>query len=67
MEDAAAVGAAPRARVPNGDAFYLHDGRASTLADAIDAHGGEAEVARNTFIALDEDSQEAVLAFLESL
>lgn len=51
----------------DGDAFYLHDGRASTLTGAIVAHGGEAETARNTFLALDEDSQEAVLAFLESL
>jgi CxxC motif-containing protein (DUF1111 family) len=51
----------------DGKAYYLHDGRASTLTDAIFAHGGEAEAARNTFIVLDEDSQEALLAFLESL
>lgn len=51
----------------DGDAFYLHDGRASTLEGAIVAHGGEATDARDTFLALDEDSREAVLAFLESL
>lgn len=51
----------------DGSAFYLHDGRASTVEEAILAHGGEAGTARDTFLALDEDSRDAVLAFLESL
>ena len=33
---------------------YLHDGRATTLADAIRMHGGEAEDARGAFVDLDE-------------
>jgi Di-haem oxidoreductase, putative peroxidase len=33
---------------------YLHDGCAATLRDAIQAHGGEAEIVRNRFFDLDE-------------
>lgn len=50
-----------------GDAFYLHDGRARTLEEAILAHGGEAQASRDTFQALPEDSRDALIAFLESL
>jgi uncharacterized integral membrane protein (TIGR00698 family) len=46
---------------------YLHDGRAATLRDAIQAHGGEAEIVRNRFFNLDEADQQAVLAFLGKL
>jgi CxxC motif-containing protein (DUF1111 family) len=46
---------------------YLHDGRAATLAEAIAAHGGEADAARNTFITLGEADQQALVAFLDSL
>lgn len=46
---------------------YLHDGRAETLTDAILAHGGEGQAARDSFAAFAEEDQEAVLAFLRSL
>ncbi len=46
---------------------YLHDGRATTLTDAILEHGGEAQRSRDAFVALSSDRQEAVIAFLENL
>jgi CxxC motif-containing protein (DUF1111 family) len=46
---------------------YLHDGRAATLADAILAHGGEAQAARDLFTALPTADRLALLAFLRSL
>jgi CxxC motif-containing protein (DUF1111 family) len=51
----------------NGKAFYLHDGRATTLDEAIRWHGGEAESAKLGYEALDEARREALLAFLRSL
>jgi len=50
-----------------GQAFYLHDGRAGTLRDAIELHGGEGTASRDTFRGLTPDSQEQLLAFLGSL
>ena len=46
---------------------FLHDGRARSLEEAILWHGGEAEPARDRFLALDARERAAVLAFLESL
>jgi CxxC motif-containing protein (DUF1111 family) len=46
---------------------YLHDGRAPTLQAAIEAHGGEARRARDSFMALSQDGKEKVLEFLRSL
>jgi hypothetical protein len=46
---------------------YLHDGRATTLTEAILAHGGEAHSARQAFVALPLAMQQAVIAFLEDL
>jgi uncharacterized integral membrane protein (TIGR00698 family) len=46
---------------------YLHDGRASTLRDAILAHGGEAEVVRDRFFSLSREDQEAAMRFLSNL
>ncbi|HRX87251.1 MAG TPA: di-heme oxidoredictase family protein, partial [Phycisphaerae bacterium] len=45
----------------------LHDGRAETLKDAILAHGGEAQAARDNFASYDEIAQDEVVAFLKSL
>ena len=45
----------------------LHDGRAATVSDAIQAHGAEAELARQGFDDLDPASRTAILAFLGSL
>jgi hypothetical protein len=43
---------------------YLHDGRATTLTEAILEHGGEAQAARDSFLALVDASQKDVLAYL---
>ncbi len=46
---------------------YLHDGRASTVEQAIEFHGGEAERSRQAYLDLSPDEKADVLAFLESL
>ncbi|HYY74090.1 MAG TPA: di-heme oxidoredictase family protein [Solirubrobacterales bacterium] len=46
---------------------FLHDGRASTLEQAIEAHGGEGSAARDRFKALGAAERKALVAFLESL
>jgi CxxC motif-containing protein (DUF1111 family) len=47
--------------------FYLHDGRALDLRDAILAHGGEAQASRDAFARLPWLRQEYVVIFLRSL
>ncbi|MDO9417660.1 di-heme oxidoreductase family protein [Pararhizobium sp.] len=47
--------------------FFLHDGRARNLTEAILWHGGEAQKARDTFAALAKADRDALLTFLESL
>jgi CxxC motif-containing protein (DUF1111 family) len=51
----------------NGYAFYLHDGRARTLEEAILWHGGEAQVSRDAYTHMSVTDREALIAFLESL
>ncbi len=46
---------------------YLHDGRASTLTEAILWHGGEAQAARDAFEALPNRSKRWLIAFLRTL
>jgi hypothetical protein len=46
---------------------YLHDGRATTLYQAISMHGGEAQGPRNNFLALPQFAQNALISFLKSL
>ncbi len=46
---------------------YLHDGRAETLREAIEWHGGEATISAARFMQLDEEQQFSVLQFLKSL
>jgi CxxC motif-containing protein (DUF1111 family) len=50
-----------------GRAFFLHDGRASTLQQAIELHGGEAAASRDDFLALPVADRERLLRFLGSL
>lgn len=45
----------------------LHDGRARGVAEAILWHGGEAQTARDRFIALDAKSRDQLIAFINSL
>jgi CxxC motif-containing protein (DUF1111 family) len=49
------------------EVFYLHDGRARSLEEAILWHGGEAAAARAHFIAWDKAQRNALVKFLESL
>lgn len=51
----------------NGVPYFLHDGRARTLTEAILWHGGEAEKSKNSFTALPKADRAAVIAFLQSL
>ena len=46
---------------------YLHDGRATTLTEAILEHGGEAQASRNAFIGLTRTEQRALIAYLDNL
>ena len=46
---------------------YLHDGRASTLTEAIVAHGGEAAAAQRAFLGLPVAAQKDLIAFLDNL
>jgi CxxC motif-containing protein (DUF1111 family) len=46
---------------------YLHDGRAATLEEAIEAHGGEAANAAGRFHELAPDQRVALIAFLKTL
>lgn len=51
----------------NGHHYYLHDGRATTLQEAILWHGGEAEQSRNKYRQLNKKSRQTLLTFLGSL
>ena len=46
---------------------FLHDGRADSLAQAIELHGGEGAGARDRFKGLSAGEQAALIAFLKSL
>ena len=50
-----------------GTGYYLHDGRATTLEDAISLHAGEALDVRNNYIALSDAEKESLMSFLKSL
>jgi CxxC motif-containing protein (DUF1111 family) len=51
----------------NGHTFFLHDGRARNLLEAILWHGGEAEAARERFRRFSQEERDALVAFLDSL
>ncbi|GGC10401.1 thiol oxidoreductase [Marinobacterium zhoushanense] len=53
-------------RVSN-NGYFLHDGRARTLLEAILWHGGEAETARSKVINMSRKDRRALIRFLESL
>jgi CxxC motif-containing protein (DUF1111 family) len=54
-------------QVVNGHTYFLHDGRARNLTEAVLWHGGEATRARERFKALPEFGRKALIAFLNSL
>ena len=53
--------------VVNRHTFFLHDGRARDLNEAILWHGGEAEASREAFRAMPAPERQALLDFLGSL
>jgi CxxC motif-containing protein (DUF1111 family) len=46
---------------------YLHDGRASSIEEAVRLHGGEAARSRDAFRALSGSDRMALLRFLSTL
>lgn len=51
----------------NGTPFYLHDGRARTLEEAILWHAGEATKSKQQFAALPKSDRDNLVKFLKSL
>jgi CxxC motif-containing protein (DUF1111 family) len=51
----------------NNHNYFLHDGRATGLSEAILWHGGEAENSQEQFRRLKKNDREALLRFLQSL
>jgi len=51
----------------SGHTFFLHDGRARSLVEAILWHGGEAAAARDAFAQMSRTTRDDLVAFLESL
>ena len=51
----------------NGHTFFLHDGRARNLLEAILWHGGEAGTARKNVVDMTPDQRRQLVAFLDSL
>nr|WP_260261840.1 di-heme oxidoredictase family protein [Vibrio intestinalis] len=51
----------------NGHTFFLHDGRARNVMEAVLWHGGEAEPAKQKVLKLNKQEREALVAFLNSL
>jgi CxxC motif-containing protein (DUF1111 family) len=47
--------------------FFLHDGRAKTIEEAVGFHGGEALQSRTDFNNLSESDKQKLIKFLESL
>lgn len=50
-----------------GQFFLLHDGRARSIEQAIQFHGGEGEPSKNRFLQLSSEDQAALIEFLKSL
>ena len=59
------LGLAPKSQ--GGQYFLLHDGRAKSIEEAIQMHGGEAMNAKNNFNTLNSTEQQQIIRFLESL
>jgi len=50
-----------------GEYFLLHDGRARSIEEAIQLHGGEGEASQKKFDALSKEDKQKLIRFLESL
>lgn len=51
----------------SGHTYFLHDGRARSLLEAVLWHGGEAEAARDRVVDMPKVDRDALIRFLESL
>lgn len=51
----------------SGHTYFLHDGRARSLLEAILWHGGEAQDQRDAVVEMPPDDRDALIRFLESL
>ena len=51
----------------NKHTYFLHDGRARNIEEAILWHGGEAEISKGAFKKLPKKQREQLLAFINSL
>lgn len=51
----------------NGHTYYLHDGRARNLEEAILWHGGEAENSKQLFVQSSKEYRQLLINFLKSL
>ena len=59
------LGLAPNSQ--GGEFFLLHDGRARSIEEAIELHGGEAEASKNIYLQLPPAEKSALIKFLKSL
>jgi CxxC motif-containing protein (DUF1111 family) len=53
--------------VVNGHTFFLHDGRARNLLEAVLWHDGEARKSRDRVVDMSSQDRDALIAFLQSL
>jgi len=51
----------------SGHTYFLHDGRARSLLEAVLWHGGEAQTQRDAVVNMSTEDRDALLRFLESL
>lgn len=51
----------------SGHTYFLHDGRARNLLEAVLWHGGEAQAARDAVVDMPAEDRAALIRFLESL
>jgi len=51
----------------NDHTYFLHDGRARNLMEAVLWHGGEAEAAKQNVLKFNQKERDALIAFLNSL
>ncbi|MEM6487423.1 MAG: di-heme oxidoredictase family protein [Pseudomonadota bacterium] len=58
------IGLTPRV---NGHSYYLHDGRARSLLEAVLWHGGEAQAARDRVVEMPKADRDALIRFIGSL
>lgn len=54
-------------RQVSGHSYFLHDGRARDLLEAVLWHGGEAETARDKVVQMPKSDRDALIDYLESL